>query len=651
MTNANPTNGFSFQGTVLAAPVNFGQNNQSSFFTYKGNWYCAYHNRYLASQNGIPPWVERNLCLDAVNFNTDGSMQPVNCTTDELPQLKTFNPYAQVEGETFAQQSGVKTEVCSEGGLDLMAMANGSWVRIRGVDFGAGASNFVARVASTNVSGSIELRLDNLTGTVVGTCFVPLTGGAQVWTTTACNVYGVSGVHDLYLKFKGGAGTNLFNVNWWQFQTNLTLTTPNHRYSFSENGGTNVTDSIGGAAWTGTMPNGGALTNGQLTLAGSSSQYVKLPSGIVNGYSNFTISAWVNLNSTANWARIFDCGNNTTTYMFLTPQSGSGTLRFAITTNSAGAEQQINGPSALSANTWHYVVVTLNGTTGILYLDGSPVGTNSGMTLNPSSLGMTTNNYLGKSQWADPYLDGKLDEFSIYNVALSANEIGLIYTLISGQTPMATVDTTTTYQTIEGLGGAVAFYNGMAMNHPYKQEIYSNAFAGLNLSMLRLGNWYRYQGVANFDSGAVDVVTNAFQSLRHPVPILISSWSPPVRGTEEHQRRLRKIGVLMNTRYQSQSFLGDGSHAIMERAMIGIVGLGGGGSHIVQQTAHIGFKRYALYDPQTAQLPPKCTKCLAASGNGLEATRGVRLEISKVRKTSSPARACGLLHWTHLTNR
>jgi arabinoxylan arabinofuranohydrolase len=55
MTNANPTNGFSFQGTVLAAPVNFGQNNQSSFFTYKGNWYCAYPNRYLASQNGIPP--------------------------------------------------------------------------------------------------------------------------------------------------------------------------------------------------------------------------------------------------------------------------------------------------------------------------------------------------------------------------------------------------------------------------------------------------------------------------------------------------------------------------------------------------------------------------------------------------------------------
>jgi molybdopterin/thiamine biosynthesis adenylyltransferase len=47
--------------------------------------------------------------------------------------------------------------------------------------------------------------------------------------------------------------------------------------------------------------------------------------------------------------------------------------------------------------------------------------------------------------------------------------------------------------------------------------------------------------------------------------------------------------------------LGEGSQAIIERAIIGIAGLGGGGSHIVQQNAHIGFKNYALYDPQTAE--------------------------------------------------
>jgi glucuronoarabinoxylan endo-1,4-beta-xylanase len=91
----------------------------------------------------------------------------------------------------------------------------------------------------------------------------------------------------------------------------------------------------------------------------------------------------------------------------------------------------------------------------------------------------------------------------------------------------ATIDPTKTYQTIEGLGGAIAFYNGWVTAHPYKLEIYTNAFAGLNLSMLRLGNWFRYQGSNNFDPDAPGFVTNANRVLGHPVPVYMSSWSPP----------------------------------------------------------------------------------------------------------------------------
>lgn len=52
----------------------------------------------------------------------------------------------------------------------------------------------------------------------------------------------------------------------------------------------------------------------------------------------------------------------------------------------------------------------------------------------------------------------------------------------------------------------------------------------------------------------------------------------------------------MHKRYSRQSFLGPESQAIFQRACIGIVGLGGGGSHVVQQTAHIGFQNYCLFD-------------------------------------------------------
>ena len=224
-----------------------------------------------------------------------------------------------------------------------------------------------------------------------------------------------------------GANTNTGPV--WSFAT-APLPTLAHRYSFSEAGGSNLADSVGGPAWTGTLPAGGTLSGGQLALVAASQQHARLPAGIVSTLSNFTIETWVRLNSTTNWSRIFDFGNNSTTNMFLTPQNGSSTrLRFGITRTGAGGEQQITGTSALSAGVWHHVAVTLNGNTGILYLNGIAVGTNAAMTLKPMSLGSTANNYLGKSQYSDPYLNGLLDEFRIYSVALSASEIAATYAL------------------------------------------------------------------------------------------------------------------------------------------------------------------------------------------------------------------------------
>jgi DNA gyrase inhibitor GyrI len=198
-----------------------------------------------------------------------------------------------------------------------------------------------------------------------------------------------------------------------------------HRYSFGESGGATVADAVGGPVWNGTLPNGGTLSGGQLALASASQQYVSLPPGIVSSLSNATIMAWVNLASVTYWSRIFDFGNDTTTYLYLTPRTGFDyTARFAITTSGAGGEQKIFGNLAVSPSGWHQVAVTLNGGTGILYVDGVGIGTNSGLTLKPSSLGATTHNYLGRSQsGTDPYLNGSLDEFRIYNVALSSAEI------------------------------------------------------------------------------------------------------------------------------------------------------------------------------------------------------------------------------------
>ncbi len=53
---------------------------------------------------------------------------------------------------------------------------------------------------------------------------------------------------------------------------------------------------------------------------------------------------------------------------------------------------------------------------------------------------------------------------------------------------------------------------------------------------------------------------------------------------------------MLDHRYSRQSFLGEHAEKWIGTCVVGIVGLGGGGSHIVQQLAHIGFLHYILYD-------------------------------------------------------
>lgn len=212
--SSSPMSGYTYGGVIGGQPPNNNNNNHASEFEYNGQWYHAYHNRYVATQAGISTTYRRNLALEVLNFDGDGKIQEVTYTTDGVPQVGHLDPYTRVEAETTNAQSGIETGKCSEGGMDVTEIDNGDWIRLRGVDFGtAGANSFTASVASSSGGGSIELRLDSDTGTLIGTCDVPNTGGDQSWQTVTCDVSGATGVKDLYLKFTGGG----FNFDYWQF--------------------------------------------------------------------------------------------------------------------------------------------------------------------------------------------------------------------------------------------------------------------------------------------------------------------------------------------------------------------------------------------------------------------------------------------------
>ncbi len=247
MTSNSPTEGFEYRGTLAGQPPG-NNNNHAGEFEYNGQWYHAYHNRYVATQEGTPTTYKRNLALEELYYNQDGTIQQITYTTDGLPQLEYLDPYVRVEAETTNAQRGIETEPCSEGGMNVSEIGDGDWIRLRGVDFGsAGAESFSARVASAQSGGTIELRLGSETGTLLGICDVPGTGGWQTWTTQTTTVAGASGVEDLYLVFRG-SGSTLFNVDWWQF-------TP-------AGGGTGGAGGGGGTAGSAGSGVGGAVASG-----------------------------------------------------------------------------------------------------------------------------------------------------------------------------------------------------------------------------------------------------------------------------------------------------------------------------------------------------------------------------------------------------
>ena len=152
--------------------------------------------------------------------------------------------------------------------------------------------------------------------------------------------------------------------------------------------------------------------------------YVELPVGIGN-YQDITVATWVYWNGGSNFQRIFDFGSEIEKYMYLTPSTGSA-CRFKIST-SRGNEGTgtLEGP-ALPNGQWVHVAVTLDGDVGTLYVNGSPVDTETIDEVDP--LFGQPYCYIGRSMWNnDPLFDGCIDDFRIYNYALSGADVNALW--------------------------------------------------------------------------------------------------------------------------------------------------------------------------------------------------------------------------------
>jgi arabinoxylan arabinofuranohydrolase len=222
-TSDKPSGPWTCKGTIMR-PNARSSGNHPGIMEFKGKWYVfgfTYELLFTRIPYSTSKPERRSICLAEMTYNADGTIKEVPwfgspAPLPGVPQVDTLNPYETIQAETICWSFGVRTKTCNEGGLQVDSIHNNDFIKVKGVDFGSGAKSFEARVASATSGGGIELRLDTITGPLVGTCAVTGTGSATTWATKSCDITNATGMHDLYLKFTGGSGL-LFAFNWWKF--------------------------------------------------------------------------------------------------------------------------------------------------------------------------------------------------------------------------------------------------------------------------------------------------------------------------------------------------------------------------------------------------------------------------------------------------
>lgn len=229
-TASSPAGPWKYAGEIMPLSDTKSFTNHCGVADYKGHSYFFYHTGKLPNGGGFG----RSVAVEEFQYNADGSFPTILPTDEGVRPVGTFNPYRKVEAETMAFSKGVKTEQNEQVGVYVTDIHNGDYIKLQNVEFGKKTPRtFTARVASGLRGGTIEIRIDSISGQLLGRLEVPATGGWEQWQTITCDLdYQPSTLnstlstlnsqlptpHDLYFVFTGRKGPKLFNFDWWEMR-------------------------------------------------------------------------------------------------------------------------------------------------------------------------------------------------------------------------------------------------------------------------------------------------------------------------------------------------------------------------------------------------------------------------------------------------
>ena len=187
----------------------------------------------------------------------------------------------------------------------------------------------------------------------------------------------------------------------YTFDGNKQLADQNGKNELKLSGGASVTDDG---------------NKGKGLLLDGTDGYAELPDNILS--SDMTVTTWVKINKFTTWGRVFDFGTDSNQNFFFAPYSG-GASRLEIKN---GATVDTMDCTQETAKDWVNYAITIKGDTVSYYRNGRLIKSKSG--IKDISELTNTANYIGKSHYdGDAYLSAVVDDFRVYNTALSQDEI------------------------------------------------------------------------------------------------------------------------------------------------------------------------------------------------------------------------------------
>ncbi len=341
-------------------------------------------------------------------------------------------------------------------------------------------------------------------------------------------------------------------------------TGPVAHWQFNEGSGTIAGDSSGNGNF-GMLVNGPVWTTGiegtALRFDGVD-DYVEVGnSASLNPAAELSLAVWVNASSFSSTQLLVSKYGAGGIQYFMRIQSG-GRVRFGL--NAGGIVTDVNTNTTLSANTWHHVAATYDGTQMRVYVDGvlDAFATKTGlMNDNGSNLN------IARHEANRMFFNGLLDEVRLYNQALTDSEVLALFDPGTGDsTPpvitnistsgLTTSSATTTWDTDEPADSQIEY--GLDTN--YGQLVFDPTLTtshSLTITGLSSSTTYHFRVLSADGSGnSAASGDNAFTTLVLANPPALAFAQPAAGATV--------VGPTVDVTYVASGDLTQADHAHLQ---------------------------------------------------------------------------------------